>query len=136
VFRIILGVNNDYFLEQDQPVDLCNDEVLITSAFIKEQIKMPPSLSKALIAHHHKAFTLILSISEGQAGIAWEPYDIYSFYSPHRYKASLACPQNFLFASSLLLSLQTLFFFSFKGLLYTPHGFPTKHNITTVRTSE
>jgi hypothetical protein len=35
--------------------------------------KIPSSLSQAFTTHHPNVFTLILSLSEGRAGIAWVP---------------------------------------------------------------
>jgi hypothetical protein len=42
-------------------------------AVLNQKIKIPPSLSQALTLYHHNVFTVILPLSEGQAGKAWEP---------------------------------------------------------------
>jgi hypothetical protein len=64
---------------------------------------------QALTTYHPNIFTLILSLSEGRAGIAWEPSNFYcSFSLPSRNKVSVSSPQHFLFVSTILLSFLTL----------------------------
>jgi hypothetical protein len=78
--------------------------------------KILPSLSQAFTSHHPNVFTPILPLSEGQAGIAWVPFNkMLSF--PLRYKAPLAFD-----VFSLLLLLYypfwlSLSLFGFKGLM-------------------
>jgi hypothetical protein len=69
---------------------------------------------QALTTYHPNVSTLILSLSEGRAGIAWEPSN-YKMLSPPPEIKCLSLPppppQHFLFASTLLLSFRTLSFF-------------------------
>jgi hypothetical protein len=65
-----------------------------------------PSLSQAFTTHHPNVFTPILPLSEGRAGIAWEPSNKMLFF-PLRYKAAFAFPQMFslyFFSSTILPS--------------------------------
>jgi hypothetical protein len=56
--------------------------------------KILPSMSQAFTTQHTNVFTLILSLSEGRAGIAWVPSNKMLFF-PLRYKAPLAFSQMF-----------------------------------------
>jgi hypothetical protein len=69
--------------------------------------KILPSLSKAFTTHHPNVFILILSLSEGRAGIAWVPSNKMLFFLL-RYKAVTLSPTCFLFSSTLILSFLTL----------------------------
>jgi hypothetical protein len=63
-----------------------------------------PSLSQAFTIHHPNVFALIISLSEGRAGIAWVPSNKMLFLPPtdiKRISLSLRC---FVFASTLPLS--------------------------------
>jgi hypothetical protein len=44
--------------------------------------KILPSLSQVFITHQPNVFTLILFLSEGQAGIAWVPSNKMPFLPP------------------------------------------------------
>jgi hypothetical protein len=78
--------------------------------------KIPQCLSQAFTSHHTKVFTLILSLSEGRAGILWVPSDKMLFLPP-RYKAHPAFPQMFyLYFYTYSILPDTLSLFSFKGL--------------------
>jgi hypothetical protein len=45
----------------------------IVSTCINQKIKISLSLSFGFTIYHPNVFTLIVSVSEGRAGIAWEP---------------------------------------------------------------
>jgi hypothetical protein len=67
----------------------------IISTFSNESLnQIQPSLSQAFTTRHPNVFTPILTLSEGQAGIAWAPSNKMLFF-PLRYKAPLAFPQMF-----------------------------------------
>jgi hypothetical protein len=53
------------------PLNYLTSQIILT--FIIEKTKIPPSLSQVLTTHHPNAFTLILSLLEGRAGITWVP---------------------------------------------------------------
>jgi hypothetical protein len=75
-----------------------------------------PSLSQASTTHHPNVFTPILSLSEGRAGIAWEPSNKMLFF-PFRYKAPLAFPQMFsLYFYSYIILSDSFSLFGFKWL--------------------
>jgi hypothetical protein len=94
------------------PPTLCK---FIKISIQNEEIKIPLSLSQALTTHHVNVFALILSMREGRAGIAWIPSNKLLFFPISQEIKSLAIPQNFLFASTLiLLLLFSLSFSSFK----------------------
>jgi hypothetical protein len=63
---------------------------IIISTFINNKIKIPLSLLQAFTTYHPNVFTLALSLSEGQAGIAWEPSNdkmLFSFQKPMFFSA-------------------------------------------------
>jgi hypothetical protein len=63
---------------------------IIISVFINQEIKIPQSLSEISTAYHTNVFTPILFLSEGRAGIAWEPSnDKMLFLPPPRVSHSL-----------------------------------------------
>jgi hypothetical protein len=66
---------------------------------IQNKIKIPLSLSQAFITYHPNVFILILSLTEGRAGIAWEPSDNKMLFPPPEIKCLTYFPTIF----SLLL---------------------------------
>jgi hypothetical protein len=74
---------------------------IISTLSNESRNKILPSLSQAFTTHHPNVFTPILSLSEGQAGIAWVPSNKMLFF-PLRYKAPLASPPD-VFSLLLLL---------------------------------
>jgi hypothetical protein len=69
------------------------------------KIKISQSPSQAFSTYHPNVFSFTLSLSEGRPGTAWKPSNNKIFFlPPARNKASLAYRQNFLFASTFLLS--------------------------------
>jgi hypothetical protein len=81
--------------------------------------KIPPSLSQAFTTHHPNVFTLILSLSEGRAGIAWVPSNYALPPPPYVNRLSLSpnvfslfllfCYPSWLFASLSVFRRQTSF---------------------------
>jgi hypothetical protein len=75
----------------------------ITSTFSNNSIKQNSApLSQAFTTHHPNVFTVILSLSEGRAGVAWVPSSKMLF-RPDIKRLSLS-PKYFLLTSTLLLS--------------------------------
>jgi hypothetical protein len=71
---------------------------IISTSLIIHENKIPPSLSQAFTTHLSNVFTLILSLSEGRAGIAWVPSNnMLSPPPPRRYKAPLSFAKCFPF---------------------------------------
>jgi hypothetical protein len=64
--------------------------------FIKEKIKIPPSLCHVFSTYHRKFFTFTVSLSVGRAGTAWEPSINEMLFSLPDIKRLSLLPQNVL----------------------------------------
>jgi hypothetical protein len=103
------------WINQNFPLDVGSLNYLIffqiTSAISFEN-QIPRSLSQGCIAHSKNVFSLILSLSEGRAGIAWVTSNKMLFCPPYTYKAPLASSPplpHIIFISDLVISVLTLF---------------------------
>jgi hypothetical protein len=84
--------------------------------YINKKIKILLFLSEAFTSYYLNVFILILSLSEGRAGIAWETSNNKTLFLLPETKRLWLLLHNFHFASTLLLSFPTLSLFGFKGL--------------------
>jgi hypothetical protein len=85
-FFMVLAVNSDYFLKQNQQVDLCNGEAWCS-----------------LLRYGPNVFTFALFLREGRAGVAWEPSNKIMFFYPSENKVSVTSPLDLVFESTLHL---------------------------------
>jgi hypothetical protein len=96
-----------------------------TSTFRKSKFRR--LCYQAVTSYHINVFTLILSLLEGRADIAWEPSDNKMLFLPTEIKFLSLLPHNILFASNLLLSFLTLSLFGSNASkvlqhVMNPHG--------------
>jgi hypothetical protein len=84
---------------------------------IHKKIKIPLSLFQTFTTYHPSVFTLTPFLSEGRAGIAWEPSKSMILFLPSTNKVSFISYPYFPFASTRLLPFLTLSLsVGFKGL--------------------